>query len=334
MPFPFKLSPEVRKKIIEKLLTTPKRKALMKEAGPAIEEIVQHPSVRRAYIGGSFASKKLNPSDVDLIVRHAEEYGTKEGEDFFTKFQPYLADPIVGGGGKSSTHIAESWPEDLRSEGLINFRLSGMKGEMAEARKRYGKDYKWTRIAGLTGALAGGSMAASTLEPEEAEAGTIGKAFKLGKEVFKGVSRTAEGLSGTKFLGKEIKTVMKGRGDTRYIVLTDDTVYPTNKNVISDMIRTSGTAEKLTEFAAKKKGPGIDQALKSMAYHESRTNQYNTRAIIRDYYKAYTKQMKEAGVDVMPFSLVQRGDLTYTMPTPYAKMLEKEGHLKVIEELK
>ena len=112
------------------------------------------------------------------------------------------------------------------------------------------------------------SKIGSLLGPSEAEAGNIGKAFKLGREVFRGVSRTAEGLNGKQFLGKEIKTVMKGRGDTRYVVLTDDTVYPTNKNVISDMIRTSGTAEKLIEFAAKKKGPGIDQALKSMRSEE------------------------------------------------------------------
>lgn len=178
------------------------------------------------------------------------------------------------------------------------------------------------------------------LGPSEAEAGTIGKAFKLiaKPEVGKGaISRTSKLLQGTEFMGKTIKNVTQGRGDTRYIILADDTVYPTNKSIVSDLVRTNETKKRTDVFGAYKSKDvaiQIDQALTSMDYHEARSNQYMNKATIRDNYKAYAKQMKEAGVEVMPFSLVQRGDRTYSMPTPYAKRLEKEGYLKVIEELK
>jgi predicted nucleotidyltransferase len=160
---PLKISPEVRKKILEKLLTSPERKALYEKGKEAIEAIVTHPDVKRAYLAGSFASKKKAPSDIDLLVRHKGVTTGEVAEDFFNKFRPYLADPIVGGGGKEGVGVMEAFPNYSTAElkaayapesvMKIDTSLKSFKRERDEGIKRYGKNYKWLRIAGLLGAL-------------------------------------------------------------------------------------------------------------------------------------------------------------------------------------
>lgn len=344
-----KISASVRKKILEKLLTSPERKKLFEQASPYIEEVLTSKKInpKQAYLYGSFASEKTNPNDIDVMLRFTKkdiEKGLKYDTnsklrelDLVNRKVPrnltgsaFLPTPAVDFGVPLTSREAtietgrpyKSWKDTLE------------RAESVAKEKGYART-KAIRILELAGATGGAAMAGGLLEPSEAEAGVAGKAFKLGaKEVFRNVSRTSEGLKGKQFLGKEIKEVMKGKGDTRYIVLTDDTVYPTNKGVISDMIRTAGTAEKMTEFASKKGQVKLDQALRSMSYHESRTNQFATQKTIVDNFNTYTKQMKEAGVESISFSLVRRGDMTYTMPTAYAQLLQKEGHLKILKELK
>jgi hypothetical protein len=202
------------------------------------------------------------------------------------------------------------------------------------------------RILGLTGALGG---AATAMEPKEAEASPVGKMIKAGTKVAKTAiketpSRTSTLLKGTEYMGQQIKKITKGRGDWRHVVLEDGTVYPVTKDVASDLVRHQGTVEKMTEFGLRKpSGPSavmgqasqIDQAFKSLAYHESRSNPYLPRKTIQENYKSYLGQVKEQGLgEAVPYSLVKRGGKTFTMPTPYAQLLEKEGHLKIMKELK
>lgn len=194
----------------------------------------------------------------------------------------------------------------------------------------------------------------SYLGPSEAEASPVSNIIKAGAKALAKAklppSRTAEKLIGTEFKGGVIKNVTKGTGNWRNVVLQDDSVYPVTKDVLSSMMRQQGTVGKMAELESKKlpvamklgsvnpagpSGGQIDQALTSMAYHESRANPYLPRKTIRDNYKDYIRQVKETGAGIaVPYSLVQRGTLMYSMPTPYAQLLEKEGHLKIIGELK
>lgn len=152
-----KIPAALRPKIIEALLTSSERKSLYAPIKKKIEEVVSHPAVGKAYIGGSFASKKTAPSDIDLFVRHAKGVATPEGEDFFGKFQPYLADPLMGRGtGKEGLHIIEGWPKKKSMWGDWDDPPTSWNSEIREAKKRYGKDYKLVRILSLLAALASG----------------------------------------------------------------------------------------------------------------------------------------------------------------------------------
>ncbi len=183
----------------------------------------------------------------------------------------------------------------------------------------------------------------SAIGPSEAEASPVGKLVTSGAKVAKKAiseapSRTSKLLEGVEFMGKKIKAVTKGRGDWRHIVLDDDSVYPVTKDIASDLVRHRGTASKMAEFGAKElEGPSqVEQALKSLSYHEARANLYLTRKIIRSNYKDYARQVKQVGLPegAMRYSLVERGGKTFSMPSEYATLLQKEGHLKIIEELK
>ncbi len=153
------ISSEVRKMILKKLLTSPERKALYNKAKDSIKEIVTHPDVKRAYLVGSFASKKEVPKDIDLLVRHRGGLTGETAEDFFNKFQPYLADPLVGGGGKKGVGVMDAFAtlgKDFYGNSLTGEEsgtLSAFKRERDEGVRRYGKDYKWIRILSLLGAL-------------------------------------------------------------------------------------------------------------------------------------------------------------------------------------
>jgi len=158
------ISAKARQEILKKLLFTPERKKLLnKEIRDLIEEVVTHPDVKRAYVAGSFASKKPDPGDIDLLVRHRGSHLLPEGEDFTRRFRRYIADPFVGGARQDDAFmIMETWPKrtiyPMTPEGRKMAELSipsmaKMKPEMAEARKRYGKDYKWIRIASILAAL-------------------------------------------------------------------------------------------------------------------------------------------------------------------------------------
>jgi hypothetical protein len=164
--------------------------------------------------------------------------------------------------------------------------------------------------------------------------------MKVGTKAAKSIhpmdpSRSSSVLKGSEFMNGVIKSVTKGRGDWRHIVLEDGTAYPVSKDIVTDLVRSAGTKGKMTELGTKKGESAINQALQSLAYHESRSNPYMPKKSIRSNYKDYVRQVKESGAgDAIPYSLVERGGKQFTLPTPYAELLEKEGHVKILESLK
>jgi len=209
-----KIPASVRKEIVRKLLTSPRRRALWERFGGAIEEFLVKgvkpgPAVvnvvtgevspaqrgmikpKRAYLVGSFPTAKPKPSDIDIMV----EWGPKGLYEEFPLISSLKEFGIKKGEG---VHVVSSRIEE---------------DVIAEAKFKYGKDYSKTRILGLLGALGGG--AAMALTPEEAEAGPfkhIGKIVRRARPTRGAISRTAEGLRGKALFNKTVDRVVKGRG--------------------------------------------------------------------------------------------------------------------------
>jgi len=143
----FKLASEVRKKILQKVFSSsPEREALLKKAEPLIEEIANEPTVKRLYLAGSSASKKVAPSDIDLIARRDWPLSNAESGAFFDKYAPYM--PDMGMVFKPEEKKA---PLHLITEDSL--KGFAPKEYMKEGKKRYGENYKWLRIASILAAL-------------------------------------------------------------------------------------------------------------------------------------------------------------------------------------
>jgi hypothetical protein len=189
------------------------------------------------------------------------------------------------------------------------------------------------RILGLTGA------ATATLSTSNSEASPIYDVLKAGtkqaRRAAKGFeSRTSKLLAGTDFMGGKIKEVLAHPTDDeiRHIVMSDDSVYPVTKDVASSLVRNVGTRAKITELAGKETEGQLEQALKSLAYHESRVPISQSNATTRQLYRDFLAQLDEAkiGKQATPYVLVKRSEREFTMPQAYAELLQAEGHLTIV----
>ncbi|MFA7162647.1 MAG: nucleotidyltransferase domain-containing protein [Eubacteriales bacterium] len=355
----------IAKERIEKLATTPMRKELAKKLGPKIEEIAAHPSVKRMYLFGSYASGKPDPSDIDIVVRHKKQLSyterpPKEITDFHKRYT------LKHSGEPGDLHIINTYKpqhlnvpredkevvrretkefmggpghytiEDLRDAvKAITSERRGM-GDLTDirdiGRDRYGKEHKWIRLLGLGGALGLGA----TLYNDKAEAGVkdkmIGAPLKSASRAIKGeLSSAWKDLAGTEFKGKTIKYVTKGKGDLRYIILNDDTAYPVSKEVVHSLSKAAGTKKSLGEFSAADAEGKLSKAYKSLKYHMSRA--YGDENAITDYSKRYAEQIKLSGLEPPKLSLVEADGKKFTMPKDFADLLNNEGAIKKLKDL-
>jgi len=316
-----KIPASVRKEIIDKLLTSIRRKHLWKKVGPTVERIVEDPEVRRAYLGGSFVTSKKLPGDVDLLIR------TKRS----------LKENIA----EKGLHWPRTSPEEYKlpldiytTEKLNALRTSRheptTKDLLRVGRNRYGKDYKWIRIAGLTGALGGAGMVGEELlGPEEAEAGPYGKIGKeFIKRITKGVvSSTAKGLKGKPLWGKTVKDVVKGTGDWRYIQFTDGTERAVTKDVMNELMQEYGTASKSVELAGKDAPSKLLQAAKSLEFHKARQKPFTTKRLQEEWLKTRQAHVKSMGMEPSEYVWVDSEKIF--MPKEYAEILETSGAVKI-----
>lgn len=175
----FKLSPEVRKAILERVFgSTPERQKLLTPlARDVIEDLATDPNTRRMYLFGSSASDKPNPGDIDLLIRPRDYEQANYFKDEVAHQVPvrYIASPKA-----SKERIDEltrimkenhpNWTDDIarsQAEAFANQTASSGRDFMKVGRKRYGKDYKWIRLAGAGGA---GAVAGEQWLTSEAEA--------------------------------------------------------------------------------------------------------------------------------------------------------------------
>lgn len=207
-------------------------------------------------------------------------------------------------------------------------QLVALEPEKTIAKK--GNKYSLMGLAGAAGAISG------LIGSDKAEAGVkdkmIGAPLKSARNAIKGeLSSAWKDLAGTEFKGQTIKYITKGKGDLRYIILNDDTVYPVSKEVVHSLSKAAGTKKSLGEFSAADAEGKLSKAYKSLKYHMSRA--YGDENAITDYSKRYTEQIKLSGLEPPKLSLVEADGKKFTMPKDYADLLTKEGTIKKLKDL-
>lgn len=185
----------------------------------------------------------------------------------------------------------------------------------------------------LAAALAGASLAA-----DEAEAGGLfGEAIKT---VVKGLKRSsaAEKLVGRKFRDATIKEVYKGKGDKRYLLLSDGSVVPTSREGIYELSRHFGTEDRMKEFASSQVPGQYEMARASLDRHWAMASKVKPPLkSFQEGYQYYKNVLGEAGIEAesaVPHSVVEYRGRRFSLPTAYANVLEAEGTLKILKDLK
>lgn len=172
---------------LQEMATTPERQALLQEAMPYLERELSRPGIKRAWLAGSYGTKKPNPSDIDIAVSptpaYREDFYRRIKETIFQDGQRRLAqergDLVAEAaasrkvrelGTKFGFSRDEKIPVDIvrlaRNDDPMALTLKEMK---KEGRVRHGEDYNFTRLLQATLAAVGVG-AASLLAPDEAEA--------------------------------------------------------------------------------------------------------------------------------------------------------------------
>jgi len=175
--------------------------------------------------------------------------------------------------------------------------------------------------------------------PSEAQAFPIGKIFKVGQKALGSLSSASKQLAGKKLQGKVIREVRKGHGDWRQIIFSDNTVLPMTKDYVHTLSRVKGTEKMLNLFEERDQSGRLQQAMKSMSYHEAYARRNPTSSLpksSRDYtrqlHKNYLSEAQELDPTVIPDSvMVSRGSLYYSMPRDYAELLERNGILNIVK---
>lgn len=192
---------------------------------------------------------------------------------------------------------------------------------------------KWL-VPGAVGAVGAGTL----LTSDNAEAGTgeriFGEMIEAGAKKLRGKSSSTAGLLlGKPFKGGTIMDVLKGPGEKRYIVLDNDAVYPTTKQVVADLARHHGTENYLRNFELQPdRESQVLQARKSLKYHLERGNP--DKEAVLDYHRAYAEQLRTMEVKVPNLSLVESDGVFFTMPRDYVDLLVTDGApIKIWEKL-
>ncbi|MBT9170387.1 MAG: hypothetical protein DDT18_00728 [Actinobacteria bacterium] len=317
----------VRASILQRMATTPKREALLAKAIPRLEEELKAPGIKRAFVGGSFASPKIaTPSDLDIFVQ-GPEYA-----EFFKRrlltgkteelplFPPLHAIPASG------TH-----PEAKRfGEAAKDF--------LAAARKVYGPDYHWKRIFSAAGLAAG----ASALAPEEAEAIPIKEIIKSGrKAMLKTASSAERDLIGRRLGDKVVTGVKRAKGDWRRIYFHDGTEVDLTKDYLNSLMRGTGTKNYMREFMTQ---PARGRQSMAAAALSKRLDMLDIP--ISEHVKRYKEHITRLNQIERVFNLDPGGLVTESvwvrypradpnarilqMPKLYADELEKAGEVTIL----
>lgn len=132
-------TPEYRRQVLHSLATTPERKELYKNAGEQAarvsDEIAAANPKAKVYLGGSYASDKPNPRDIDMFVEYPSVRSWFENKGLNVPAEEK---------GPSKVHVSTTPPRD---------KLSSDPWELFKnvAKSKYGDKYDWIRLASILG---------------------------------------------------------------------------------------------------------------------------------------------------------------------------------------
>ena len=171
----------------------------------------------------------------------------------------------------------------------------------------------------------------SALGPAEAEAGPYGKIGKAFVKIVRGVPRVvssaAKGLKGKPLWGKTVKSIVKGKGDWRYIQFTDGTERAVTKDVMNELMQEYGTVLKSVELAGKDAPSKLLQAAKSLEFHKARQKPFTTKRLQEEWLKTRQAHVKSIGMEPSEYVWVDSEKIF--MPKEYAEILETSGAVKI-----
>jgi len=331
-----KLSPELRAQALKSLMFTPERESMISSLSPKLEEMVSHPSVRRAYVMGSTTTNKPIPGDLDIVTLH-DAINKQKGSynlDFLDYFDKYNKETLPtnlhnvrrGGAGNDIT-------KSLMEVGKKRY------GETGEKPNRFLDPSKpWVRIAGLGTGLG----LASTLSPDQSEAFEVKKASPLTKEIASlvgkpfSISSAAEALKGKFIQGLEILDVVtKGKGEERFVLLknpeTQQTFqWPIDKEALATLSSVKGYETYMEKFKALGSQDPIGKAEQAFKSMDTRIEKGLTGTLkdIKPWTESYLSKahalspLEESNLEEMPdLVYVRWKNQTMHLPRWYADFL-------------
>jgi len=164
--------PPINWKILQELAFTPERKQLLSRVSQALEEFVSKYPPKKAYVAGSFASKKPSPGDLDILAQYdypiENLLAVKVSE---LGKQPWPVGPVPE---KPFSQIPLHVIEDARFRGNLPGTKTPYKNIEAErqikdvikvAKERYGSGYKFVRFLTPIASAINALMSGETFDP-------------------------------------------------------------------------------------------------------------------------------------------------------------------------
>jgi len=256
---------------------------------------------------------------------------------------------VVRGAYKGKKPVLETTEKDLYDEYQKFLSSAGLTNASAEEKQRVWSEhlaeaYGAVKIKGTT-TYRGSSKANQWLVLDPADVKVrrdpvahpdelwIRPALKRARGIpEKDMSSSWARLNGTEFQGKKIKHVTQGHGNKRYIVTEDGAAIPVDKSVLNSLARARGTEKYVADFINKDSDGRLAQAFKSLDLHRARA--HPNQKVVEDYFMNYRDQLKASNVPIPELSLVDLEGKFITLPKVYADILEPQGVIKKVKDLK
>ncbi len=193
----------------------------------------------------------------------------------------------------------------------------------------------WPKLLG--GSLGLGFAVDESLRPKKAEASPLKAILKDATKIVGEQSSTASGLIGKvfpKFSQSPVQKVLKGRGNSRYLIMEDGSGIEIEKSDLNHLMRSLGNVE-TQQVQNLSPEQALDKAMRSLKFHEDRANPFANKPYVEDYTKRHLKASSDLIDLAEDMVLVNKHGVKMSLPRKHAELLEKNGILKILKgELK
>ena len=129
---------------LKALITSSSRGRMVNKALPVLEEFATIEQPKRMYLGGSFASSKPNPGDLDIYAVNAKRQPWKQG---------------------GSAMEEKLFNADINMNRPTTFNDPNYKTAWKYAKEKYGPSYKWIRLLTPVATAINALMSVETFDP-------------------------------------------------------------------------------------------------------------------------------------------------------------------------